>query len=708
MTMLNHSGKSEPEPESSELAMDSMESYCGRWVPDLKRSESLDKMLKVMGVNFVIRKVALSLKEEINVSVDAKEASSDDQDGGVHMTIVNRTNISETSDTHLVNGREREIVTKKDVIRTSCTFDPEREFPLCIVAEIAKGKTVDQRKVDEEADEMVQRLSFTPAGSSDTVTSTRIWKHVSKAKPSEAFQSMLKKSSSAETEMESDDQIALLKRSSSAEVLSFCGRIMSCIMMTKEQWFSKPTLTVLSIVVGAYLYEIVTFWWTLSVVIVYSGSNVYLFGKTGQRPRFGSATDLDPLTDASRTRIRDRIAEGNTATWKFGNSPKDAPRLPTANIKATITSLRISRSETSSKSFAEYEIKVELGNGALKTSWSVWRRYSQFDALLTALRNSSQRISLLPALPPKRYLYSSLNGEFLEKRQEGLATFLSALITKEHRSSKAILTKPEVHFFLGYVPPSPLNGEDGPTLKDADRPQLSSQVLQSMKKAFALIKRAAAVGEGDGWELKGSQQGVQIYLKKEGSFVYSKGVGIVQASVSDMLSLLGDVDRKHLYDKLWKEERVLANWSDSEAVLKKVHEFIGASENETVTDASIKHAQFKSPFPLAIAPRNLVSSTVLVRSTVQGREKIVIALRSIPPHGNGCNPPCSSGSVRANLIAGGIVLQSVSGGSGQPDSCMVTSITMLDPNGSIPAWIVNKVAPSRCLGIARMNAALNS
>ena len=84
--------------------------------------------------------------------------------------------------------------------------------------------------------------------------------------------------------------------------------------------------------------------------------------------------------------------------------------------------------------------------------------------------------------------------------------------------------------------------------------------------------------------------------------MYSKGVGIVKSSVEDMLSLLGDVKRKHLYDKLWKCEKVLANFSDSEDDMRTIAQHVGVGNDEKLTVAEIKHAQFKSPFPMALSP----------------------------------------------------------------------------------------------------------
>ena len=115
--------------------------FVGRWEPDTKRCESLEDMLKVMGVNFLLRKLALSLKEHIDVSIDVGKDT-----GVVEMKIVNRTNVTETSDTHLVNGEVRTIATKKGSISTMCTFDPDLEFPLCITANISKERPLTSGK----------------------------------------------------------------------------------------------------------------------------------------------------------------------------------------------------------------------------------------------------------------------------------------------------------------------------------------------------------------------------------------------------------------------------------------------------------------------------------------------------------------------------------------------------------------------------------
>ena len=56
--------------------------------------------------------------------------------------------------------------------------------------------------------------------------------------------------------------------------------------------------------------------------------------------------------------------------------------------------------------------------------------------------------------------------------------------------------------------------------------------------------------------------------------------------------------------------------------------------------------------------------------------------------------------VRAKITAG-IILDPL---PEDTSMCNMTHIVMMDPNGNIPQWLVNKVAPERCEEPARINA----
>ena len=56
--------------------------------------------------------------------------------------------------------------------------------------------------------------------------------------------------------------------------------------------------------------------------------------------------------------------------------------------------------------------------------------------------------------------------------------------------------------------------------------------------------------------------------------------------------------------------------------------------------------------------------------------------------------------VRAKVTAG-VIIEPLPNNS---NKCTMTNITMMDPNGSIPQWIINSLAPERCAQSAKINA----
>mmetsp|Transcript_9656 Transcript_9656/g.18847 ORF Transcript_9656/g.18847 Transcript_9656/m.18847 type:complete len:477 (-) Transcript_9656:3181-4611(-) len=105
------------------------------------------------------------------------------------------------------------------------------------------------------------------------------------------------------------------------------------------------------------------------------------------------------------------------------------PSLFTAEVR----SFRVK----SDDSTVEYEIRVIYN--LTKASWTIRKRYSEFDTLLTTLTETHY---LLPDLPQKT-LWKKTNPDFLERRRVMLQEFLQILLRR-----RELATCPEVSAFL--------------------------------------------------------------------------------------------------------------------------------------------------------------------------------------------------------------------------------------------------------------------
>ncbi|KAK2562715.1 Sorting nexin-13 [Acropora cervicornis] len=102
---------------------------------------------------------------------------------------------------------------------------------------------------------------------------------------------------------------------------------------------------------------------------------------------------------------------------------------PDDDIRLNATISEIGSCKESGKEYALYSINVYRASSGGTKSWTVFRRYSDFDYLHMHLKEKFGQISVL-LLPGKR-TFHNLDKRFLEKRRIALDTYLQNLLTTE-------------------------------------------------------------------------------------------------------------------------------------------------------------------------------------------------------------------------------------------------------------------------------------
>eukprot|EP00658_Telonema_sp_P-2_P003818 TRINITY_DN11429_c0_g1_i3.p1 TRINITY_DN11429_c0_g1~~TRINITY_DN11429_c0_g1_i3.p1 ORF type:complete len:667 (+),score=176.58 TRINITY_DN11429_c0_g1_i3:116-2002(+) len=139
------------------------------------------------------------------------------------------------------------------------------------------------------------------------------------------------------------------------------------------------------------------------------------------------------------------------AIWasKWGCSPKDQTQLPLATTaviqkvpdlleQGSLSSFWCTATRSSVPAFFEVTVSVHYPDGR-KMAWTLERRYSHFELLLSQLAASNMATSKLPELPPKKMIISVSAGQ---QRTQALNYFLSSLCSK-------CANQPAVQLFLG-------------------------------------------------------------------------------------------------------------------------------------------------------------------------------------------------------------------------------------------------------------------
>ena len=123
------------------------------------------------------------------------------------------------------------------------------------------------------------------------------------------------------------------------------------------------------------------------------------------------------------------FTDTDTPSWAMHQGKEDGTRSShrRRSLDCTATTVSIPESEyirdTSAGGYQVYIIEVISGH----KRWRIKRRYSDFNYLDTQLRKFMKRTEI-PVFPPKRFIGSSTDKEFVEERRADLERYISALV----------------------------------------------------------------------------------------------------------------------------------------------------------------------------------------------------------------------------------------------------------------------------------------
>jgi len=759
--------------------------FQGRWVVDEANSDSIEPMLKGMGVDAKIRRVVTKLKVEQTIQV-----------GGDKLIVSNISKQGQDSATHIINGGQCIIKTNRgDEVLDTCTFDRTRAFPLEINAVLPrnKGSTVDRRKLAEKGSVIVQHLlyKFPQETKKEPILMRRRFNRVGEV---EEIDEQAMKESSAQTiptqtppkpnhqapnspkrpaqqqaaappvspraTGEAVEHPSLASKSVSictpaltqgppelwvalimcVMVIGLCSFALNadlvdlkrampilllavtCAVFVRSQMKTELGLRILLdararwlmvvavMIANTWMFVFIVQNETTSpifrIVTVTSCSGMLVLSRVIAAPVLaeldsqlrlmlmytllcascacfvmfgaGNPTALACLVVVVATRLSEHYQQLHGYERYEAQSPSKGNVPKVKDPEGKTLSVRVVDSRIVGKKHASYKVSVSHQG----ETWFVWRRFSQFDNLRYELRRVFGS-GTLPQLPPKTW-FSSLDENFVYARSMQLDEFCQQLFGSE-KLRGPVFKIAEAKKFLGMSRRSSACAgvEKGETPRTVDSrtlvpsPEESRELTARLRKALAELDKAIAVGEGDGWKFLKKYRGVQCYLKSENGLTFTKGVGVIDAPPLVVASFMENPANRKCYDDLFASDTILREL-DSQTV--------SAALQGMVDVAEVRHTKFSSPFPMAIGARD----TVLAQCRMIAKDgTVTFVLTSAPDE---LCPP-SKKFVRAQVFLAGILLAP---NPTKPGTCIMTNVQMMDPNGSIPGWVIKSVAPERC------------
>ncbi|GAB5367393.1 hypothetical protein AAMO2058_001226300 [Amorphochlora amoebiformis] len=178
--------------------------------------------------------------------------------------------------------------------------------------------------------------------------------------------------------------------------------------------------------------------------------------------------------------------------------------------------------------------------------------------------------------------------------------------------------------------------------------------------------RSAISGEG-GWAYNSTKSDVELHFnmcetEKGTTLKFTKGVTTIPTTPAIAAEIVTDFSCMTVWDKQFDTGEIIEELKVPGRVL------------------FFSYQRFKAPWPVSYRDFCSVVETIYEKS---GLVRIIAT-----SHSNPKKPPDPS-YVRANLFYGGWVFEPI---DGKDNWCKATYVTAMDPEGTLPVWLVNQIA----------------
>lgn len=213
------------------------------------------------------------------------------------------------------------------------------------------------------------------------------------------------------------------------------------------------------------------------------------------------------------------------------------------------------------------------------------------------------------------------------------------------------------------------------------------RAAKELKSCLALMKESLSCKrEENGWVFHSEQKGVEILLKtakiQNKQVLCVRGESIVDVSMDNLLKTINTHHREYDKDvKTIRDHQVF----DSDQVLS----ILQPEGVDHVARCTCMYMSYNRIFPIAARDACVVQCSGSI-----GKDRVIL-VRSIERD----DVPDVEDHIRVNLICHGFYFQPIS-----DTQTRMQLVSMVDPMGDIPAFLVAKVAPDRALSLHRISS----